>query len=274
MTFARLDGKVAVVTGGAGLIGSVVVRELAIHGARVAIVDTAAKRAGDLAKDVESAGGTAEAWAGDVGDESQVTEILDSVIGRWGHVDALVTAAAPLALVRRDSGLASMAVGVWDDMMHGTLRSTMLTCRAALPHLTASGGGSIVTVASIHASAGDAGITAYSAAKAGIVALSRSIATQYGRAAIRCNAVLPGTIPAPDTDPALVAGRVRHQVIGRPGNPGDVAHLVHFLCAQESSFITGQAITVDGGTLIHLPSYADGGSFPAPGGDDAGAPAS
>jgi NAD(P)-dependent dehydrogenase (short-subunit alcohol dehydrogenase family) len=274
MVFAGLDGKVAVVTGGAGLIGSAVVRELAAHGARVAIIDTAAGRAADLAKDVETNGGEAAAWAGDAGDEAQVTSLMGSIAGHWGRIDALVTAAAPLALVRRDRPLDAMTSDVWDDMMYGTLRSTMLTCQAALPHLTASGGGTIVTVSSVHASAGDRGITAYSTAKAAIVALSRSIATQYGRASVRCNAVLPGTIPAPGADPALVAGRVRHQVIGRPGDPADVAHLVHFLCAEESSFITGQAITVDGGTLVHLPSYADGGNFPGQRDGDAVAPTS
>jgi NAD(P)-dependent dehydrogenase (short-subunit alcohol dehydrogenase family) len=261
MAFARLDGKVAVVTGGAGLIGSAVVRELAVHGARVAVIDTAAGHAADLAKEVEAHGGSADVWAGDASDELQATQMLGSVAERWGRVDALVTAAAPLALVRRDRALGALPTDVWDDMMHGALRSTMLTCRAALPLLEVAGGGSIVTVASVHALAGGSGITAYSAAKAAIVSLSRSIATQYGRAFIRCNAVLPGTIPAPDTHPDLIAGRLRHQLVGRPGAPADVAHLVHFLCAEESSFITGQAITVDGGTLVHLPSYADGGSL-------------
>jgi NAD(P)-dependent dehydrogenase (short-subunit alcohol dehydrogenase family) len=262
MAFAQLDGKVAVVTGGAGLIGGAVVRTLAAHGAQVAIVDLAAERGGNLAKDVARGGGTAEMWTGNVSDESQVSEIFDSIAGRWGHIDALVTAAAPLALLSRDSALAELPADVWDDMMRGALRSTMLTCRTALSHLGAAGGGSIVTVSSIHANAADCGISAYSAAKAAIVALTRSIATQYGRAGIRCNAVLPGAIAPPGADSALVAGRVRHQVIGRPGRPEDVAHLVQFLCADESSFISGQAISVDGGTLIHMPSYADDGNFP------------
>jgi NAD(P)-dependent dehydrogenase (short-subunit alcohol dehydrogenase family) len=262
MAFARLDGKVAVVTGGAGLIGATVVRLLAAQGAQVAIVDLAAERADDLSKDVAKDGGTAGTWTGDVSDEPQVNEIFASIADRWGHIDALVTAAAPLALVSRERPLGELPTDVWDDMMHGALRSTMLTCRTALPYLQDAGGGSIVTVSSIHADAGDSGITAYAAAKAGIVALSRAIATQYGRAAIRCNAVLPGTIVPPGADPALIARRIRHQVIGRPGQPEDVAHLVQFLCADESSFISGQAISVDGGTLIHMPSYADGGNFP------------
>jgi NAD(P)-dependent dehydrogenase (short-subunit alcohol dehydrogenase family) len=264
MAFARLDGKVAVVTGGAGLIGAAVVRSLAAHGAQVAIVDLAAGRGDDLARDVANGGGSAAAWTGDVSEESQVSEIFDRIAARWGQIDAVVTAAAPLGLVRRESALADLPTDVWDEMMRGALRSTMLTCRTALPYLQASGGGSIVTVSSIHANAADEAISAYSAAKAAIVALSRSIATQYGRAAIRCNAVLPGTIAPPGADPAFIAGRVRHQVIGRQGRPEDVAHLVQFLCADESSFISGQAITVDGGTLIHLPSYADGGNFPRP----------
>jgi NAD(P)-dependent dehydrogenase (short-subunit alcohol dehydrogenase family) len=261
VVFAQLDGKAAIVTGGAGFIGSEIAALLARQGALVAVVDLDGDRAAAVTKEISDSGGTASAWTGDLSDESFVSQVFQEMAGALGRVDILVNTAAPLGLVRLERPLAQMPLDVWDQMIQGALRATMLCSRAALPYLQAREGGAIVNLSSIHALAGDTSVVAYAAAKAAIVSLTRSIATQYGRSGVRCNAVCPGTIAPPGTGVDLVAGRVRHQAIGRAGQPGDVAAAVLFLVSDEASFVTGQTITVDGGVLMHLPSYADGSNI-------------
>jgi NAD(P)-dependent dehydrogenase (short-subunit alcohol dehydrogenase family) len=262
MAMGRLDDKVAVVTGGGGLIGSAVAALLANYGARVAVVDIVAHRAEAVAREIAAADADAIPFTADIADEHAVAELFQEIEARFAGVDALVNCAAPLGLVREERPLAELSVPVWDDMMRIAVRGTMLCSRAALQLMIAAGSGSIVNVSSIHAFAGDTSLVAYPAAKAAIVALTRSTATQYGRHGVRCNVVCPGTIPPSDTDASVIERRVRHQAIGRPGVPRDVADAVAFLVSDESSFITGQALTVDGGVLMHLPSYAEGGNVP------------
>jgi NAD(P)-dependent dehydrogenase (short-subunit alcohol dehydrogenase family) len=257
MTFGRLDGKVAVVTGGGGLIGSAVAALLAQQGAAVAIVDIAAEPAAAVAEGIASSGASAVPFAADVADTDAVDLLFADLAARFQQIHIHVNCAAPLGLVPDERPLADLSLDVWDEMMRVALRGTMLCSRAAIPLLRDAGGGSIVNVSSIHALAGDSAVSAYPAAKAGIVALTRSIATQYGHHKVRCNVVCPGTIPSPTTSQSDVARRVRHQVIDRAGTPADVANAVVFLASDEASFITG-------GVLIHLPSYADGGNMQAP----------
>jgi NAD(P)-dependent dehydrogenase (short-subunit alcohol dehydrogenase family) len=170
-----------------------------------------------------------------------------------------VNCAAPVALALREQPAERLQVATWDEMIRVALRGTMLCCRAALRRMVPAGGGCIVNISSIHAYAGDLALVAYPVAKAGIIALTRAIATQYGRAGVRCNAVCPGTIPPPGLPAADLVRRLRHQAIERPGDPDDIAQAVAYLAGPAASFITGQALVVDGGVLCHLPSYADGG---------------
>jgi NAD(P)-dependent dehydrogenase (short-subunit alcohol dehydrogenase family) len=180
-------------------------------------------------------------------------------------VGVLVNSAAPVALALRERPADRLEVATWDEMLRVALRGTMLCSRAALGRMVPAGDGAIVNISSIHAYAGDLALVAYPVAKAGIIALTRAIATQYGRSGVRCNVVCPGTIPPPDLSPADLARRLRHQAIGRPGDPDDIAQAVAYLAGPAASFITGQALVVDGGVLCHLPSFADGGHVQASG---------
>jgi NAD(P)-dependent dehydrogenase (short-subunit alcohol dehydrogenase family) len=260
-----LDGRVAVVTGGAGLIGAGIAVVLAQRGARVLVVDVDERRAAAVARGICEGGGVAAAVAADVGDEAAVERAFDHADALGGPVGVLVNCAAPVALALREQPADRLRVATWDEMLRVALRGTMLCSRAALGRMVPAGDGAIVNISSIHAYAGDLALVAYPVAKAGIIALTRAIATQYGRSGVRCNVVCPGTIPPPDLSPADLARRLRHQAIGRPGDPDDIAQAVAYLAGPAASFITGQALVVDGGVLCHLPSFADGGHVQASG---------
>lgn len=259
-----MDSTTAVIVGGGGHIGSAAAKFLARLGVRVAVVDVAADKAKAVTWEITVAGGDARACAADVSDESAVESTFAELASELGHVDALVNCAAPLHLLREERPVADMPVAIWDEILAITLRGTMLCTRQVLPLMTAQGHGAIVNVSSIHADAGDTGMVAYPAAKAAVVALSRSVATQYGRDGVRCNVVSPGAVPAPGTAPTDIAGRLRHQAIARVGQAEDIAYAIAFLLSDQAAFITGQVLTVDGGVLMHLPSFADGGNVPPP----------
>jgi NAD(P)-dependent dehydrogenase (short-subunit alcohol dehydrogenase family) len=254
-----LDGRAVVVTGGAGLIGAGIAAVFAQRGARVLVVDVDERRAQAVARGISEAGGIAAAVAADVGDEADVDRAFARADVLGAPVGVLVNCAAPVSLALREQPAGQLSVATWDETIRVALRGTMLCCRAALRRMVPAGGGCIVNISSIHAYAGDVALVAYPVAKAGIIALTRTIATQYGRAGVRCNAVCPGTIPPPGLAVADLARRLRHQAIERPGDPDDIAQAVAYLAGPAASFITGQALVVDGGVLCHLPSYADGG---------------
>ena len=195
----------------------------------------------------------------DIGDEADVADAFDAVDRLGVPLRVLVNCAAPVTLALQESPAAEIAISTWDEMIRIALRGTMLCCRSGLRRMVASRYGAIVNISSIHAHGGDLTVVAYPVAKAGIVALSRSIATQYGRAGIRCNVVSPGTIPRDHMAQHDVQRRVRHQAIDRAGLPNDIAQAVACLAFDAASFVTGQELIVDGGVLCHLPSFATGG---------------
>jgi NAD(P)-dependent dehydrogenase (short-subunit alcohol dehydrogenase family) len=259
----ELDGRVAVVTGGAGLIGAGIAAVLAQRGARVLVVDLDEPRAQAVAEGIREAGGVAAAVAADVGDEAAVERAFAHADALGGPAGILVNCAAPVALALRERPADRLEVATWDEMLRVALRGAMLCSRAALRRMVPAGGGAIVNISSIHAYAGDLALVAYPVAKAGLIALTRAVATQYGRSGVRCNAVCPGTIPPPGLPAADLARRLRQQAIERPGDPDDIAQAVAYLAGPAASFITGQALVVDGGVLCHLPSFADGGHVQA-----------
>jgi NAD(P)-dependent dehydrogenase (short-subunit alcohol dehydrogenase family) len=173
----------------------------------------------------------------------------------------LVNNAAPSPLIRQDAPAGDLDLAIWDALQAVVVRGALLCAQAALPSMIERGGGSIINISSIHADAGDADLTAYPVAKAALVGLTRTLATQYGRAGVRCNSVTLGTIPFPTMSAEARQNKVRHQLLAREGRPEDVAHLVAFLASSASGFTTGADFRADGGVLAHLPSYADGGTF-------------
>lgn len=254
----ELRGRVAIVTGGAGGIGAAVCRGLAARGARVAVVDLDAARAEALAATLPGAAG----FGCDLGDEAQVVTTVAAVRARWGRIDILDNNAALLTpdTAQADRDIARMDTALWDRTFAVNLRGAMIAARECLHAMEAQGGGVIVNTASNLALQGQVIQAAYAASKAGLVQMTRSIATSHGKRGIRCNAVLPGLT---GTEAALghLPMRLREVVEEETltpylGHPDDIAAMVVFLCTDAARYITGQAIAVDGGTSAHVPGFA------------------
>jgi NAD(P)-dependent dehydrogenase (short-subunit alcohol dehydrogenase family) len=250
----RVAGRIAVVTGAASGIGRACALLLAAEGATVILADLDAQRAAAVAAEI---GGDAQPHRVDVSDESSVSALFADVVGSHGRVDILVTCAA-LTDPRhqsQDRAVGELEASVWERTMAVDLDGTMFCCKHAVRAMVR--GGSIVTLSSNSALAGDLSLTAYAAAKAGVNALTRSIATAYGKTGIRANVVSPGSILSPSLQANVPAEVVKllhdNCLLSRMGTPEDVAAAVLFLASPESSFITGQVLSVDGGTLSQLP---------------------
>jgi NAD(P)-dependent dehydrogenase (short-subunit alcohol dehydrogenase family) len=253
-----LHGLVALVTGGAGHLGSAMTSSLAGLGASVVVADIDSGRAGGHAATITDAGFSALAVEMDVASEESVASAFATAIDRLGGIDILVNNASPSPLVARDRPAVELDLHVWDAIFAVTVRGALLCAQQAVPSMTGRGGGVVINIASIHALAGDTNLTAYSAAKAALIGFSRTLATQYGRVGIRSNSITLGTIPSPTLSQALRQSRVKHQLVPREGLAADVANMVGFLASPASSFLTGANFMCDGGILSHLPFYADG----------------
>ena len=262
MSAGRVEGKVAIVTGAASGIGRITAHTLAREGARVVIADRDAGGAERVAAEIEAVGGTALAVATDVGSEAEVARMVEAAVVHFGGLHVLHNNAAITSPEhqRRDGNLLELDVAVWDETLRIDLRGPMLGCKHAIPHMLTSGGGSIINTSSNAALAGDLTLSAYAAAKGGLNSLTLSVATAFGKQGIRCNAVSPAHIASPSLAsvvPDEVVQLLREQCLTPElGTPEDVANLVLFLASDESAFITGQILRVDGGALSHLAHVA------------------
>ncbi|HUY63485.1 MAG TPA: SDR family NAD(P)-dependent oxidoreductase [Acidimicrobiales bacterium] len=242
----ELDGARAVVTGGGSGIGRAVCHRLAEEGAAVAVLDVNAESAESVAGEV---GGI---WAEvDVTDAEALRQAVDDVVARTGGLSVLVNNAGGSTM----QALAEWDPAEWDRIVRLNLYGVWNGMRAGVPHLLAGGGGAVVNTASISATRPSAGETPYSAAKAGVIALTASAALEYGPV-IRVNAVAPGMIRTNLTQllleiPDAPDHYARITPAARVGEPADVADVVAFLCSDRARFITGQTLVVDGGMTLH-----------------------
>lgn len=255
----RLADKVAIITGGGGRIGAACARRFAAEGGKVAIADLSLEAARRVADEI---GDAAFAVQFDAGDPDSIAAMVAEAAGHFGRVDVLHNNAALLDLdfLGRDQTAVDTDVEVWDKTMEVNVRGYMVACKHAIPHMRKQGGGSIINTASNAAAAGDTSRIAYGSSKGAILVMTKYIATQHGRENIRCNAILPGLILDPELEAKvadLAAMTKRHLLIGRNGRPEDIAGLAAFFASDDSVFITGQAISCDGGLLTHQPFYAD-----------------
>ncbi len=240
----RFAGRVAIVTGGASGIGAATARALAAEGARVVIADVDCERGGAVA---EETGGRFEAV--DVADDAQVERLVADTARRSGRLDVLVSNAFATAF----GAIASLDRAAWNRTLDVTLTAVFTGLRAAVPVMRAAGGGVVVNVASVSGLAGDRGLAAYNAAKAGVVNLTRTAALELAAAGIRVNAVCPGLIDTPALRRAFGRQPAREALaraavpVGRLGRPEEVARAILFLASDEASYVTGTTLVVDGG---------------------------
>ncbi|MFC3965241.1 SDR family NAD(P)-dependent oxidoreductase [Nocardia jiangsuensis] len=247
--------KAVVVAGGASGIGAATARRLGAAGHRVLVGDFDAEGARRTAAEVTGAGRTALPHAFDLAEEDSVRELIAAAVGEFGGLDGLFNVGADMRALRGDTDVVDIDLAVWDRLLTVNLRGYLLTMRHAIPHLLERGGGAIVNTSSAAAFQGEPARPAYAAAKAGIGALTRHVATRWGRDGIRCNAVAPGftateAIRAADRWPELEAGALRRMHSPRVGESTDVAGLVTFLLSDDGAWINGQVLNIDGGTVL------------------------
>lgn len=253
-----LDGEVAIVTGGAGGIGSATCKVLAERGARVVVADIDLAPAEAVAAEL----GDAIAIKVDLASEAEIVALFAATLARYGRLDIIDNNAALLSpeIAQADHDVATMATDIWDRIFAVNTRGTMLCCREALKIMEKQGSGVIINTASNLALQGNVIQAAYSASKAAVLQLTRSIATSHGKRGIRCNSVLPG-LTASKAALEHLPQRLREIVEEETltpylGDPMDIAHAVAFLASAEARYITGQMIVVDGGTSAHIPGFA------------------
>ncbi|GGL10002.1 3-oxoacyl-ACP reductase FabG [Nocardia jinanensis] len=246
MSGGLVEGKAALVTGAAQGIGFEIARRLAEHGARVAVVDLDRDRARAAAADI---GGGAIALGCDVTDETSIEESVAATVREFGSLDVLVNNAG----ITRDASLRKMRVADFEAVIAVHLKGTWLGVRAAASVMREAGAGSIVNISSLSGKSGNPGQTNYSAAKAGIVGLTKAAAKELAHKGVRVNAVQPGLIRTAMTEampPEVFAEREAAIPMKRAGDPAEVAGAVLFLASDLSSYMTGAVLEVGGGRLM------------------------
>ncbi|MFP4052703.1 MAG: 3-oxoacyl-[acyl-carrier-protein] reductase [Phycisphaerae bacterium] len=240
------NGKVAIVTGGARGIGRDIVRELLDAGMTVVAVDLNADALNELPEALGNPGEKLQTRTLDVTDGEKMTEMVDEVAETLGSVDVLVNNAG----ITRDGLLMRMSDDDWDLVIKVNLTSAFIGTRAVSKHMVRQRGGSIINMASYSGIEGNRGQANYSASKAGMIGLTKTTAKELAGKKIRANAVAPGFIQTPMTDvlPQQAKDMALQQIpMKRFGQPSDIAKAVRFLAGDDSTYITGQVLSVDGG---------------------------
>jgi NAD(P)-dependent dehydrogenase (short-subunit alcohol dehydrogenase family) len=251
-----LSGKVAVVAGGAGGIGTATSIRLAEEGVRVVVGDLDEQSARGVADEIAKRGGSAVACPFDISVDSDVAGLVSRAVDEFGGVDILHANAADLspATIGRDSDAMQIGLDVFDRTMHVNMRGHLLCARHFIPVLLKRGGGAVVFTSSAAAFAGTPERPAYAMAKSAINALVRHIASRWGKDGIRANAVAPGVVLTGPVRQSINT-EFREQVLQmsrspRLGTPEDIAAMVAFLASDDGEWINGQVINVDGGAIL------------------------
>lgn len=247
---ARLDGKTALVTGGANGIGKEVSKAFSLEGANVIVADKLGDAAEIVATKITSGGGAAISVGGDVSDEGQVDSMVRAGLTRFGRIDVLFNSAGGGSA--RDGPVTELELNEFWRTIRVDLFGTLLMCRRVIPEMVATGGGSIINLSSLRAVIGTSGADAYTAAKGGVLAMSRAMAMQWADKGIRINILAPGVVLT-ERVAALVTPDspiYRKSLLG-PSEPADIANIAVFLASDESRRVTGAVMRVDGGASAH-----------------------
>jgi len=249
-----LDGKSALITGGGGGIGRATALAFAREGARVAVADVMEEAARETVALVNAAGGQAISLSGDVSRDADVRAMIDAVVGTYRRLDCAFNNAG-IAGWHVDAILkktAEWSEEAFDRMIAVNLKGVWLCMRHELPQMQAQGSGAIVNTGSIAGLVGLPNSSAYVAAKHGVIGLTKTAALEYAESNIRVNAVCPGYIKTPMTEPSM---RLRGEAIlaqtplKRMGSPEEIAEMVVWLCSERASYVSGAAYNVDGGWM-------------------------
>jgi len=244
----NLNGKIAVVTGGAQGIGFAISQKLASLGATSIILDIAEEKAKEASKKISDMGLKSDWAVCDVSNFQEVQDKFKEVLNKHTKIDILINNAG----ITRDALFLRMGENDWDKVLNINLKSAF-NCTKAVIRSMLRGGGVVVNMASIVGQIGNIGQANYSASKGGLIALTKTLAKEFASKNIRVNAICPGFIKTAMTDKMPEEAKqkfIENIPLKRMGEPQDVANLVAFLCSDEASYITGQAIRVDGGLVI------------------------
>lgn len=243
----ELAEQSVLVTGAGRGIGAAIAREFARAGCNVALVDLGAfDEAEAVAADIRGSGRRAVALRADVSDVAAAEAATAAAVAAFGRLDHLVCNAG----ITRDAMIWKMSEAAWDEVIGVNLKGCFTFCHAVAPRFRAQGRGRIVNIASINGLRGKVGQSNYSASKAGVIALTRTLARELGPKGINVNCVAPGMVRSEMTTtlpPEVLARAIAETAVGRIAEPEDVARVVLFLCSEAARHVTGEVIRVDGG---------------------------
>jgi 3-oxoacyl-[acyl-carrier protein] reductase len=243
----RLQNKVALVTGAGQGLGEAIALRLAREGAAVMVNDLAAETAERTVASIREAGGKAGSLAGSVTDVNFVQELVAHTVAELGGLDVMVNNAG----ITRDKLIRDLTLADWDDVLNLNLRATFLCCKFATPHMVEKRWGRVINMSS-RAHLGNKGQTNYSASKAGVIGLTRSLALELGKFGVTANCIAPGIIATPGVTSLPHYDRLVERVaptlpIPRLGTPEDVAGVAAFLASDDAAYVTAETIHVSGG---------------------------
>lgn len=253
----RFEDKIAIVTGAAGGIGEATIRRIISEGGKVVIADYSKERADKLAGELAHSGADVRSIYFSATEVESCKELVDFAMKEYGKVDILINNVGGTNL-KRDLSIEKLDLSYFDEVFHLNLYCMMYLSQQIIPVMEEHGGGNIVNVASIGGITADATGTLYGTSKAGVINLTRYIATQVGKKNIRCNAVAPGLVLTPaalnNLDEKLRNVFLEQCTTPYLGKPEDIAAAIAFLASEDARYVTGQTIVADGGLTIHNPT--------------------
>ena len=251
-----LTDKIAIVTGGAVGIGGAIARRLAADGVKVLITDIMEEKAAENVARIQGSGGTASAYEVDISQAEQIRPMIERAVALWGGLHILVNNA--WGTLEPDGTALTLTETAFDRALSASQKAVFLSSKYGVPHIQASGGGSIVNISSVHGQLVAPSSLAYEMTKAAIIAMSRQMALDFGPIGVRVNCICPGHIVTErqaerwQSNPSLLRFFDQHYPLRHTGVPDDIANAVRFLCSDEAGFITGHTLVVDGGMTIQL----------------------